>query len=195
MMQETRGLERGEYRRLRDIYKPDKLRVVIVAESPPAGGKYFYKPEPEGRPSEPLYSALVKHLDTNPAPQTKGEGLRVLQRKGWFLVDATYEPVNRDSHGKSMRDRERQAIIDRDFPLLKDDLNSLGCSGGRIPLVLIKAIICKLEQKLLQEKFRVLNEGRIVPFPSGGGNNVTRFHCEFGAIVKENLEVFGVHRR
>ena len=50
----------------------------IVAESPPASGKYFY--DPEGRITEPLFAALMCQLSAS--PKSKEEGLRQFQRTG-----------------------------------------------------------------------------------------------------------------
>ena len=81
--------KRSEYLSLRRRYKPKNIKLIIVAESPPASGMYFY--DPEGRITEPLFAALMRQLPVS--PKSKEDGLRQFQRKGWLLVDATYEPV------------------------------------------------------------------------------------------------------
>ena len=82
--------------------EPTSVTLVIVAESPPASGKYFYRPN--GEVSEPLFKALMKQLGIQ--PKTKCEGLREFQKRGWVLVDATYEPVNAlDKRGRARVDR------------------------------------------------------------------------------------------
>ena len=56
-----------------------------------------------------------------------------------MLVDATYEPVN--EYGE----HEKQLVIERDYPLLLDDLKQLlATRWNEVPLVLIKANVCKL---------------------------------------------------
>src|SRR5262245_3929421 len=84
------GRDRNEYHDLRLQYAPQSTKLVIVAESPPASGKYFY--DPTGATSEPLFAALMKQLRFSAS--RKEDGLREFQRRGWVLVDATYEPVN-----------------------------------------------------------------------------------------------------
>jgi hypothetical protein len=106
---------RAEYLDLRQRYEPENIRLIIIAESPPASGKYFY--DPAGSPSEPLFAALMKQLRVTPL--TKEGGLREFQRRGWVLVDATYEPVNKAHHSS------RGRVIERDYPLLRDDLAML----------------------------------------------------------------------
>jgi hypothetical protein len=34
--------DRDHYLRLRRDYQPENIKLVIIAESPPASGKYFY---------------------------------------------------------------------------------------------------------------------------------------------------------
>lgn len=168
-------LVRNEYLSLRSRYAPksQNIRLVIIAGSPPVSGNYFYKPEPEGKPTEPLFAALMRQLGHSPA--TKEEGLREFQRRGWVLIDATYEPVN-------TREINRNDVIARDYSLLLDDLKSL-IADRPIPLILIKANVCRiLEPKLEAEGFSVLNRNHIVYFPSNGQQ--TKFHEQFSTILK-----------
>jgi hypothetical protein len=83
-------MNRSDYIAYRSKFTPAIVKLVIVAESPPASGKYFYNPA--GAISEPLFAALMKQLGISPT--TKEQGLREFQYKGWVLVDTTYEPVN-----------------------------------------------------------------------------------------------------
>jgi hypothetical protein len=84
---------REYYLSIRSKFAPASAKLVIVAESPPASdeGKYFYNPT--GAVTEWLFAALMKQLCVE--PKTKDEGLREFQRRGWALIDATYEPVNK----------------------------------------------------------------------------------------------------
>jgi hypothetical protein len=117
----------------------------------------------------------VRQLGLSPA--TKHEGLREFQRAGWILVDATYRPVN-------TRDLKRDQVIDEDYPLLRDDLEKL-TPDHSIPLVLIKANVCRiLESKLTEEdRFKVVNKGAVIPFPSHGQQE--KFAELFSAVLKD----------
>jgi hypothetical protein len=120
--------QRSEYLDLRREFEPEPacVKLVIVAESPPTGGKYFYNPD--GKVSEPLFTALMKQLGIR--PDTKSEGLREFQKRGWVLVDATYEQVSEPD------ERSRDLVIDRDYPLLRDDLKRLlGARWNEVPLI------------------------------------------------------------
>jgi hypothetical protein len=163
-------MQRNQYLSFRRAFEPFNVKLVIVAESPPASGKYFYNPD--GAVSEPLFTALMQQLGF--VAVTKESGLQELQRRGWVLVDATYEPVN-------VVGVDRDALIIRDYGLLRDDLEAMKPDRSA-PIVLVKANVCRLlEPKLLHDGFNVLNRGRAVYFPSTG--NQKKFHQQFAGII------------
>lgn len=163
---------RDEYLRLRRAFEPEPIHLVIVGESPPVSGLYFY--DPNGLVSEPLFSALMKRLGF--VPSTRAEGLAELQPRGWLLVDATYQPVN------LLSPKERDAVIEADYPLLRNDLRSLLGEPSSAPIIVIKANVCRLvEPRLARDGFTVLNRGSVVYFPSHGQQG--RFHQQFQALV------------
>jgi hypothetical protein len=167
-------MTRNEYLALRGQYEPEKIKLIIIAESPPASGKYFYNPQ--GLISEALFAALMKQLCFSPV--TKEDGLCEFQRRGWVLVDGTYEPVDKLTGPKSNRDK----VIARDYPLLRADLARL-TPDHSTPLVLIKTNVYRiLKSKLMQDGFIVLNHDGAIPFPSTGQQK--KFHERFGAILR-----------
>jgi hypothetical protein len=167
-------MERSQYVALRREYEPDNLTLLIVAESPPESGLYFYNPV--GRTSEPIFSAFMEQLAIKPTD--KAAGLRELQRSGWLLIDATYEPI--DKKFKS-RDPRRDAVLLRDYPLLKKDILALS-AGRQLPIMLIKENVCRLlDPPLTADGFRVLNRGRKVYLPING--NQGHFRRQFGEIL------------
>jgi hypothetical protein len=167
-------LNENYYLSLRRAYEPESIRLLIIAESPPVSGLYFY--DPTGAPSEPLFAALMRQLRLSPID--KDTGLREFRRIGWVLVDATYEPVN--EHSRTKRDRDR--VIVRDYPRLRDDLLNLTPDRSS-PVVLIKANVCQvLEQKLKEDGFNVINRGSRIYFPSNGRQR--EFEQQFRAVLK-----------
>jgi hypothetical protein len=151
---------------------PEHVRLIVIAESPPASACYFY--DPTGRPTEHLLSALMKQLGVSCT--SKEKGLRAFRDAGWVLVDATYQPVD------DLSSNERNAIILRDYPLLRDDLASL-TSDHSTPVIVIKVNVCRLlEPKLVRDGFHVLNCGIEPPFPSNGQQ--PRFHEKFAVILE-----------
>src|ERR1700722_1383164 len=136
---------RSDYLNFRHRYKPDEIKLVIIAESPPSSGLFFY--DAKGKITEPLFAAFMKAMRL--APTDKEEGLREFQRNGWVLIDATYEPVN------ALSDTKRNELISRDYTSLRSDLSGL-MSGRSIPIVIIKANVCRvLEPKLIRDGFNV----------------------------------------
>jgi len=168
--------DRNQYLQLRRAYQPALARLVIVAESPPASGLYFY--DPDGRVSEPIFAAFMKLLSLSPL--NKAEGLRALQDHSWVLADATYEPIDKKFRA---RDKARDAVLVRDYSLLKDDIVELS-QGNQVPVVLVKENVCRvLESLLTSDGFRILNRGRKVYLPMNG--NQPQFHRVFGEILQE----------
>ena len=163
---------RDWYLSLRRQYGPAHVRFILVAESPPISGRYFY--DPTGSVSEPLFRAIMQCRELDPA--TKDAGLCDLREAGWILVDSTYEAIN------ALTGSDRDKIIIRDYPLLRDDLLTL-VSDRRIPLILIKANVCQLlAPRLSEDGFNVLNRGRTVYFPSHGRQN--EFQQQISTILK-----------
>ena len=164
-------MKRNEYLAFRRKFEPETIRLVIVAESPPKSGLYFYNPT--GKMSEPLLAAMMRYFSYKPS--SKEDGLREFQRRGWLLVDATYEPVD------GLDEKGRNAIILRDYPQLCADLKAV--VEKDTPIVLIKANVCRLlEHKLIEDGFTVINAGTEVYFPSSGQQG--RFREQFGSIMK-----------
>lgn len=161
-----------QYLAFRRRYMPEDLRLILIAESPPVSGKYFYNPD--GRTTEALFTALMRQIGCRPS--TKEEGLAAFRSKGWLLVDATYEPVNGDK-----KNRMRKCVILRDHVHLAADLRELD-PFRRVPTVLIKANVCKiLEPLLLNDGFPVLNKGPVLYFPSHGRQPY--FHRQFPQVL------------
>ena len=124
-------LTKDDYLAFRRKFEPQSVRLVIVAESPPKNQTYLYNPA--GHTNEWLFTALMKQLGQMP------KGLRELQRRGWVLVDATYERV--DCLGQQAN--KRHAIIERDYPLLVAALEELSPDKS-VAIILAKANVCKL---------------------------------------------------
>lgn len=48
-------MDKSDYIRLRDRFTPKNPTVILILESPPASGLYFYNPD--GKKTEPLFKA------------------------------------------------------------------------------------------------------------------------------------------
>jgi hypothetical protein len=168
-------MEKSRYLDFRNRYTPKPVKIIFVLESPPASGKYFYNPD--GSMKEPLFKAMMKDV-LGFTPSSKGEGLRRFAAAGFFLIDATYTPINR------LKGKARDAIVLRDFPLLARALRKY--AKRKTKVVLVKANICRLlEQKLTDARFNVLNHGVRIPFPSSGQQN--KFHAAIHNALATNF--------
>jgi hypothetical protein len=165
--------QRSKYLSFRRKFEPESVKLVIIAESPPDSGDYFYNPS--GAVTEWLFAAFMKQLGVK--PKKKAEGLREFQRRGWALIDATYEPVN-----KRESEAAKKEVILRDYPLLRDDLKRL-LPDLSTPVLLVKANVCRLlEPKLTADGFNLINKGQSVSFPAFGQQ--PDFHRQFRTILK-----------
>jgi hypothetical protein len=165
---------KSEYLDLRRRYQPEELRLIIVAESPPASGRYFYNPPRQAH--EYLFDAFMKQLRV--PGSDKEAGLRELQRRGWLPVDATYQQVDKQPDGKRQSDGKRNAILRHDYPQLRDDLAAL-TPDKSIPVIVIKVNVWQVVRPLLiGDGFNVINDTPI-PFPSH--SNQPEFHERFTA--------------
>lgn len=166
-------LTKDDYLALRRKFEPTPVKLVIVAESPPTNQTYFYNPD--GRVTEWLFSALMKQLLHTPS--TKEKGLRELQRRGWVLLDATYEPVN-----DLKQTKKRNDVIAKDYPLLVASLNEMSPDKS-VPIILVKKNVCEmLDRKLTADGFNVLNKGIKVDFPAF--SRQPNFHAKFAALLR-----------
>jgi hypothetical protein len=170
-------LKKTHYLHLRRVFEPTTIKLVIVAESPPISGKYFY--DSDGKINEPLFKALMRQIGIE--PRTKIDGLEAFRERDWVLVDATYEPVN------ARHNRQRNDTIERDYPELCEGLKKLlTAQWNTIPLLLVKANVCDLlEPKLTRDGFNVMNKGRRVYFPSHGRQK--DFARQFSEVIGKGV--------
>jgi len=145
------------YKELRNQFLPKEIKTIFIFESPPSNGGYFYNPQ--GKTSEILFKAIMQTtLGINPI--TKEEGLRKFAEKGFLLVDPIYEPVDKIS------DKEADKKIIENYPNFIFDLKAITKGDYSIPIILVKANICRnLEVPLKKDGFNIINNGMIIPFP------------------------------
>lgn len=75
--------------RLRRTYRPERVRFLFIAESPPASGRFFY------RGDSGLYRAMREAFQAVDPSITDATFLRTFQSSGHYLVDLCSEPVDR----------------------------------------------------------------------------------------------------
>jgi hypothetical protein len=97
------GLSAAE--RSRRQFWPDKLRVLFIGESPPAGGTFFYYANSR------LYDATTEaFLAAIPALRREDDFLDAFKRMGCYLEDLSPVAVNHLDLGDRTQRRERREL-------------------------------------------------------------------------------------
>ncbi|RLA41701.1 MAG: hypothetical protein DRR42_24345 [Gammaproteobacteria bacterium] len=164
------------YSNLRAPFAPSEVNLVLLFESPPDSGRYFY--DPNGKTTEPLFSAVMKLLRWNPV--TKAEGLELLRDTGIILLDATYQQVN------NMSDVQRREIMRSEYEQLEERLPDAPILIGMVK------VLDAVGQRLKDEGYEVLNNRVRVPFPSNG--NQKKFHTMASRLLEGEKRHDHIHK-
>ncbi len=168
-------MNREYYIDLRKIYHPSNLKLIFLLESPPVSGKYFY--DETGKTTDPFFSAFMKLLSYSPTD--KKDGLEYFKSNGYLIIDATYKQVNK------LKGKIRDYTILSDYNRLIEELEKL-CSEKNIPIILVKANICRMfDERLTERGFNILNKGVVIPFPSRGQQK--KFHSEMSKVLAHHF--------
>ncbi|WP_424947058.1 Swt1 family HEPN domain-containing protein [Candidatus Spongiihabitans sp.] len=140
--------DKAYYRNLIDAFRPDQPKAVVIAESPPASGKFFY--DSQGAADETLFATLMRAFMRREY-DTKQAGLWDFQQAGYLLLDATYTPVNQ------LPPERKDEIIIRDLPLLLSDFEYYGVSKETPIILMKKGTVCRLlEPKLKNNGYNIV---------------------------------------
>jgi hypothetical protein len=172
----TKSVDR--YSLAREKYRPDRIRLLLVAESPPSSGGYFYFRKTIGK--DHLFRETMKALELWPQSQKMGKGIdktpyldQFMTRK-FFLIDTCKNPVDKlPQRAKLMQIAKKASIL-----------------AGRVhdldpeKIIIIKKTVFGPVRKALMAAGladRILNEMPI-PFPSHG--HQSRFQIEFRRLTQ-----------
>ncbi|OGC91087.1 MAG: hypothetical protein A2142_07090 [candidate division Zixibacteria bacterium RBG_16_48_11] len=160
------------YQRAREKYRPNRIKVLFIAESPPAfkeKPRYFYL---ENVPDKDfLFIEMMKTLykkefsNYDRSPEMKRRFLTKFRDEGYFLIDAVEFPIN-----QLPKDSRDQAIIQNKMRLHQQIQET--CRDST-PIILIKANVHRLLYDDLSGKYKVLNSNP-VPFPAQGWQTIFR---------------------
>jgi hypothetical protein len=78
----------AERERLRRRYRPERIRLLFIGESPPASGRFFY------RQDSGLYRAIRDAFRMVDPSITDDTFLEIFQGSGCYLIDACATPVD-----------------------------------------------------------------------------------------------------
>ncbi len=107
-----------DYKEAREKYKPEKIKILFIGESPPRNKQsYFYFEDSKG--SAPLFKAIIKavfnedYIKKNDKDYRKKKMLlEKFKENGFFLIDACDTPINQ------YPSKKRKGIIKKNLPNL-----------------------------------------------------------------------------
>jgi hypothetical protein len=160
----------ASFNRARRRYRPHKVRLLLIAESPPSSGGFFYFPTTIGK--DHLFRETMKAVDLWPKnePMCKGVDkrsmLRRFQSMGFYLLDTCDSPVDK------LRPVERREAVLQQIPRLVKDVIKVNPSH----IFIVKSSIFNPVSQALKEYGFLprLRNVRPVPFPSHGNQRLYR---------------------
>lgn len=151
------------YREAANKFSPAKIKVLFIAESPPANNSFFYF---NFSKQEILLSTITTAILGDGKGYTRNDSkidfLRILQERGYFLIDAVEYPINITT------DRNRELIIEKETDNLINrikDLEKQNKTDRNTKIILIKkSVFNVLNNTLKSKEFNILNKAK-VDFP------------------------------
>jgi len=149
---------------LRKQYKPEKVDVLFLAESPPDSAdeelRFFYNPRQERW--DHMYRSVMEAVfpEFEYHPGEKGRWLQKFKDQGYFMIDATDTPINR------LSDAERRRVL---YASVKPKLSEIaGLVMPDTPIVLVKKNVFEAFNTPLREAGYNVVHDSFLPFPSHG---------------------------
>jgi hypothetical protein len=152
----------SEYSRVRQAYLPPKIKVLLIAESPPpaasiTSSRHFYRTD-QVRRDDRLFINTIKALYPEAATQTetqlepdKEQWLRRFQADGWYMIEALEQ-----SQPHEVTKHQRQEKIGQALPSLLARVRHL--AGKDTKIILIKSNVFDVAAQPLREAgYTVLN--------------------------------------
>lgn len=178
----------SEMEAARERYRPDRVRLLLIAEAPPADLKrFFYFANVRSRDALFLETmrALYADAERAPAPTLRAHKellLRRFQRDGLFLLDAYPEPMP-----IKVTPAGKQHLIGKALPQLCARVSEICCL--RQPVILIAHSVYRAAAETIQSAgINVVNTEPIC-FPSSG------HALEFRQQFERALRVVGWTRK
>ncbi|HSX16624.1 MAG TPA: hypothetical protein VLH86_00815 [Patescibacteria group bacterium] len=157
------------YDTIRQHYKPKRIKVLLIAESPPppasvGGSRHFYRTD-KLRSDDRLFTNTIRALypEAVDVPEAeleahKQEWLQKFQAAGWYMIEALEV-----SQQHAVTKPERQAKIKESLPRLLERVREL--AGPDTKIILIKSNVFDVAAGPLREAgFTVLNK-QLVDYP------------------------------
>jgi hypothetical protein len=158
------------FARARWKYRPRRVLFLLIAESPPSSGGFFYFETTIGK--DHLFRETIKALELWPEDEPMRKGvdkrpmLRRFQAMGFYLLDTCISPVD-----KLLPTKRKKSVLGQ-TPRLVNDVTE----ANPLHVLIVKSSIFNPVSIALREAglmTRVLNTGP-VPFPSHGNQRIYR---------------------
>jgi hypothetical protein len=160
-----------ERERLRRSYRPVRVRVLFVGESPPASGRFFYQAD------SGLYRAIREaFVAASPALQ-KRDFLEAFRDLGCYLVDLCEKPVDRlskVSRGKACRNGE--------IPLAK----TIRKLRPQILIVVVRSIAPNVKRS--EQRANWTGQHIELRYPGRWHHHRAAFVRQLAPLLRKNLE-------
>jgi hypothetical protein len=153
----------SSYDKTRQHYRPEHIKVLLVAESPPPSAavqssRHFYRSE-KLRTDDRLFINTIRALYPEAADmselqleQDKEQWLRKFQSKGWYMIEALDKSL-----AHPITKAERQELIRENLPHLIEHIKELIAPDTKI--ILIKSNVFIVASEPLQAAgFHLLNK-------------------------------------
>ena len=142
-------LDLRQRERLRRTYRPERVRLLFIGESPPASGRFFY------RGDSGLYRAMREAFQAVDPSITDATFLGTFQASGHYLIDLCLEPVDR-LDAKSRRAECRRGE------------ESLSKAIGQLRPAIIVTIVRSIERNVLTAVSAANWRGAMIHLPYPG---------------------------
>jgi len=116
---------------LRNFYQPDKVKILFVGESPPAGKTFFYAANSN------LFRATLAAFQLAFPEIARDDFFRSFKEMGCYLVDLCDQPVNK------LTNPEKKKVCQAGIPILSQVIRDL---KPKVILVVSKGILSYVEQ-------------------------------------------------
>lgn len=163
----------NQYEEIRQSYKPKKINLLFIAESPPKGGTFFYL-----RNSN-LYFAIKQGFDIVFGNQDNKDFLNFFKEQGCYLDDLCLKPVN----GLPFTTRQEERITG--INPLAERIKEI---EPKVIIILMKEIEGEIRTAIENSKVNTIEFTLVTSFPAHSENN--RMNCIKGIIevLKESIK-------
>jgi hypothetical protein len=174
-------------------YRPRPIRLLFIAEAPPAleSGRFFYLTSLTT--GDTLFLEMMKVLyptdtgfaeredhqksnfDAKRIRQRKKELLEKFKRDGFYLIDASEQPMPKDADAAI-----KTRIIRTALPALREKVRKL-CGDRDVPVILIGGVTYSVcAAALRDDQVHILNDG-MIDHPARGGQK--RFRRKLRKVI------------